>query len=372
MKKMSVSLILLLALAPSPAGRLSAATQPASTNPAAPAKPAPAAAALFPDSTIAKGKDFEIKRSQLDEAVTSIKSSAVARGQTISPDQLVMMEQQVLERLVQIKILLAKAGDADKAKGQETSAKRLETIKTRAGNEDALNRQLKSVGMTQEELHRRMLEEATAEAVLERELKITVGDADIKKFYDDNPGRFEQPEMVRASHILLTTKDPASGVELTDAQKTAKHKQMEGILKRARDGEDFAKLAKDYSEDPGAKDKGGEYTFPRGQMAPEFEAAAFSMNTNQISDIVTTQFGYHILKLSEKIPAKKMELAKVNQDIKDYLKGQIVQKQLPEYMEKAKKEAGVEILDEKLKPVKSISEALPGARPPVQPETKKP
>ena len=107
-------------------------------------------------------------------------------------------------------------------------------------------------------------------------------------------------------------------------------------------------------------------------MAPEFEAAAFSMNTNQISDIVTTQFGYHILKLSEKIPAKKMELAKVNQDIKDYLKGQIVQKQLPEYMEKAKKEAGVEILDEKLKPVKSISEALPGARPPVQPETKKP
>ena len=83
---------------------------------------------------------------------------------------------------------------------------------------------------------------------------------------------------------------------------------MEGLLKRARAGEDFAKLAKEYSEDPGSKDKGGEYKFPRGQMVPEFEAAAFSLKTNQVSDIVTTSFGYHIIKLSEKIPAQKVEL----------------------------------------------------------------
>ena len=82
---------------------------------------------------------------------------------------------------------------------------------------------------------------------------------------------------------------------------------MEGLLKRARAGEDFAKLAKEYSEDPGSKDKGGEYKFPRGQMVPEFEAAAFSLGTNQVSDIVTTRFGYHIIKLSEKIPARKVE-----------------------------------------------------------------
>ena len=98
---------------------------------------------------------------------------------------------------------------------------------------------------------------------------------------------------------------------MTEEQKAAKRKEMEGLLKRARAGEDFAKLAKEYSEDPGSKDKGGEYTFPRGQMVPEFEAAAFSLNTNQVSDIVTTRFGYHIIKLSEKIPAQKVEFAKV-------------------------------------------------------------
>src|SRR4029077_13997828 len=127
-----------------------------------------------------------------------------------------------------------------------------------------------------------------------------------KKFYDENPAKFEQPETVRASHILLSTKDSSTNTELTDDKKAAKKKQAEDLVKRARAGEDFAKLAKEFSDDPGSKDKGGEYTFPRGQMVPEFEAAAFAMKTNQISDVVTTQFGYHIIKLIDKTPAHKI------------------------------------------------------------------
>src|SRR5262249_10782082 len=121
----------------------------------------------------------------------------------------------------------------------------------------------------------------------------------------ETPSRFEVPEMVRASHILLSTRDPKSSAELSDEQKAAKRKKLEELLKRARDGEDFAKLAKENSEDPGSKDKGGEYTFPRGQMVPEFEGAAFSLKTNQVSDIITTSYGYHIIKLLDRIPAKK-------------------------------------------------------------------
>src|SRR5712671_1840702 len=318
MNKLSVSIV--LAIAALLGWRAAAATQPASTNAVEPAKSAVKPAELFPDVPICKGKGFEIKRSKLDDAVTSIKSTAMARGQNIPPEQMVMMEQQVLERLIQVQLLMGKATDTDKAKGAETSNKRFDNVKTRAGTEEALNRQLKSVGMSQEDLHGKMLEEATAEAVLERELKVNVTDADVKKFYDDNPAKFEQPEMVRASHILLGTKDQSSGTELSEDQKKAKRKQIDDLLKRARDGEDFAKLAKEYSEDPGAKEKGGEYTFPRGQMVPEFEAAAFSLKTNQVSDVVTTQFGYHIIKLSEKIPAKKVDFEKVSPDIKDYLK----------------------------------------------------
>src|SRR5262249_35491684 len=191
-------------------------------------------------------------------------------------------------------------------------------IKTRVGGEEALNRQLKAVGTTQDDLRNKMMDESTAQSVLERELNIKITDADVKKFYDDNPAKFEQPEMVRASHILIGIRD-ADGKELPEDKRAAKRKDAEAILKRARAGEDFAKLAKENSEDPGSTDKGGEYTFSRGQMAPEFEAAAFSLKTNEVSDIVTTQYGYHIIKLNEKIPAKKVELAKVSPNIKDYL-----------------------------------------------------
>jgi parvulin-like peptidyl-prolyl isomerase len=124
---------------------------------------------------------------------------------------------------------------------------------------------------------------------------------------------------------------------------------MEGLLKRARAGEDFAKLAKEYSEDPGSKDKGGEYTFPKGQMVPEFEATAFSLKTNEISDIVTTQYGYHIIKLHEHIPAQKVAFDKVSPRIKDYLVQQELVKLAPDYIAKIRKDANVEILDENLK-----------------------
>jgi len=207
--------------------------------------------------------------------------------------------------------------------------------------------------------------------VLKRELKVHVTDEDARKYYEDNPARFEEPEMVRASHILLMTTDPVTHAELTEDQKAAKRKEMEGLLKRARAGEDFAKLANEYSEDPGSKDKGGEYKFPRGQMVPEFEAAAFSLSTNQVSDIITTRYGYHIIKLSEKIPAHKIEFAKAASDIKDGLTQQALQKQFPDYIAKLKKEAGVEILDEKLKPQETAdTPGLPAGHPPVNAGTK--
>ncbi len=340
-----------------------APAQPAATN----SSGANEITALLSDPVIAKGKGIEIKRSQLDAALIGVKAGLNARGQVVTPDQLVMLERQVLNDIIGLQVLLSRATDADKVKGKEMFQKGIERLKqenklTDEEFDQKLATSLRIQGVTRAEWDKQRLDQATAGAVLERELKITVSDDAVKKYYDENPGKFEQPEMVRASHILITTRDAATNTELTDEQKKAKHKLAEDIRKRAVGGEDFAKLAKEYSDDPGSKDNGGEYTFPRGQMVPEFEAAAFSLGTNQVSDIVTTQFGYHIIKLSEKLPAKKAELAKVADDLKESLKNQELQKQLPDYLEKIQKEADIQILDEKLKPVDPLEAPKPAPK----------
>jgi len=334
---------------------LLAAAAIAQTNASAPAKAADKLAELFGDPVIAKGKGVEVKRSQLDAIINGAKAQIAASGQAVSPERMALLERQVLEGLINDQLVLSKATDADKTKGRENFEKSLAKLKTDANLSDAefnakLNLQLRAQGLTREQWDKQRSDQSIIQTVLERELKTSVSDADAQKYYDENPARFEQPEMVHANHILLSTMDLAARAPLSDEQQKAKRKQMEDILKRAKAGEDFVKLAKEFSDDPSAKEKGGEILIARMQTGlPEFEAAAFSLNTNQISDIITTQLGYHLIKLIERIPAKKVELAKVADDVKDALKVQQIQKQMPDYLAQLKKEAAVEILDEKLK-----------------------
>ncbi len=306
---------------------------------------------LFGDPVIARGKGFEIKQNDLDEVMTGIKSAAAMRNQAIPPAQMKLIEGQMLDRLIQVQLLLQKATDADRAAGTKLAEAQMKTLLERAGSQEALNRQFTALGISMAQLKARLVQEGTAQAALERELKVTVTDAEARKFYDDHPAEFEQPEMVRVAQIFLSTHDPLTGAELSDTDKAAKKKEIEDILKRARSGVNFSNLVEQYSEDPGSKDKGGVYTIARGQTLPEFEAAAFSLNTNQISDVVTSASGYHLIKLLEKIPAKKLDYATVAGDLKRVLIQQKAAKLSPPYLAALRKAAGVEILDPDLKAV---------------------
>jgi parvulin-like peptidyl-prolyl isomerase len=178
---------------------------------------------------------------------------------------------------------------------------------------------------------------------------VSVTDEDIKKYYEENPKLFEQKDMVKASHILFATRDFSTNTELPEDKKAAKRKLADEVLKRAKAGEDFRTLVKQFSDDVASRENNGEYVFGRDQMVPEFESVAFAMSTNQISDIVTTRYGYHIIKVLEKLPARKIELAKVTPNVKEFLTQQALQKQIPAYIKRLKEEAGVQILEEKLK-----------------------
>jgi peptidyl-prolyl cis-trans isomerase C len=177
--------------------------------------------------------------------------------------------------------------------------------------------QISRSGMTRDDVRQQFLTREKIEALL----RLQIGDnpvteAEAKAFYEENSEQFSKPEMVTASHILLMTQGK------TDEEKDEIRKKAEGILERAQAGEDFAALAKEFSEDPGSKDRGGEYTFPRGQMVKPFEDAAFGLEDGQISPIVETQFGYHIIKRSHYKEAGMQSFDEVKEQLINQLSNQ--------------------------------------------------
>jgi peptidyl-prolyl cis-trans isomerase D len=141
--------------------------------------------------------------------------------------------------------------------------------------------------------------------------KVVVPPTDVQRYYNDNIQQYQTPEQVRASHILLET----AGKNDEDVKKRA-----EEILKQVKGGADFAELAKKVSEDKGSKEKGGDLDyFGRGRMVPEFEQAAFSMEPGQISDLVKSQFGYHIIKVVDKKAGATRPLEEVRAQIQQQL-----------------------------------------------------
>jgi len=141
--------------------------------------------------------------------------------------------------------------------------------------------------------------------------KVTIPDAEIERTYNNGIEQYSTPEQVRASHILLKTEGK------DDAAVKAK---AEDLLKQARAGADFAELARKYSEDEASAKNGGDLDyFGRGRMVPEFDQAAFSMEPGKISDLVKTQYGYHIIKVVDKKAATTRPLTEVKPQIQDQL-----------------------------------------------------
>src|ERR1039458_85782 len=220
-----------------------AATATAATN----SKPTDVLATLFGDPVIVKGKGFEIKQSQLDEAMDAIKARAAAAGQTIPPEELTRT---VLNNLIGSQNVLQMATDADKAEGKKEAEQYIAQIIKQFGSQAAVEEQLKAAGKTFDGLRTDMTQQRTVIAVLIRVLNAAPAEAEIQKFYETNSTASEVPEQVHVRHVLLLTIDPTSPTRapLSDDQTKTKKKQIDDILKRARGGEDFAKLAKEYSE----------------------------------------------------------------------------------------------------------------------------
>jgi len=150
--------------------------------------------------------------------------------------------------------------------------------------------------------------------------RVVIPVTEAQRFYNNNINLYQTPEQIRASHILLN---------LADKDEASVRKQAESILQQVKAGADFAELAKKFSEDPGTRDNGGDLDyFSRGRMVPDFEMAAFALQPGQVSDLVRTQFGLHIIKLVDKRPAVTRAFEEVQPQIEEQLRAQRAGEQL--------------------------------------------
>ncbi len=308
------------------------------------------AASISGDSIVARGKGFEIKRRAMDQVLATARVNDPKHP--LPPDA----EMRILAQLIEIQLVLQKATDAEKEEGRRKNDVNFTNIVKTMG-ESEFNRQLKETLMTPDDLRLMLFQEEAAQTTLTRQLGIKVTDADARKYFDDNPGAFDEPEEARIRElVLLTTSDftTSAAPPLPAATIQAKRKQIEGLLKRVRAGEDFTALAKKYNEDPVAKGA-GELTFSREQM--EFGDLAFSMKPGQISDVLTNAEGYRFFQLLEIIPAKKGEFAALSDKLKKMLTVDQKQTLAPAYIKQLWKAADVEILDARLKTEMAANEA---------------
>lgn len=313
--------------------------------------PATITTATSGDPVIARGKGFEIRRSAMDQVL------ATARAKNPNDELPADAEVHVINQLIEVQLVLQQATEAEKAEGRLDTDMQFTNIVESMG-ETEFERRLKATHMTAGDLHLMLYQENTAQASLTRQLNIRVTDADAKKWFDDHPGAYDQPETACVREILLlTTSDftTSAAPPLPDAVIQAKHKLIFDLEKRIRAGEDFATLARQYNEDPISKDNDGKLWFERDQM--EFGDQAYSMKTNQISDVVTNVEGYRIFQLLEIRPPQKAEFAALDDRLKTMLVGREKRMRAPVYIDQLRKEADVQILDPGLKEKVAANEA---------------
>ncbi|MCK9859107.1 peptidylprolyl isomerase [Paenibacillus sp. ATY16] len=256
------------------------------------------------------------------------KAVATVNGVKISKDKLYdsLVEQggkSTLDNMITQELIDQAAEDAKVTVTEADVDKEIENLKKSFGSEDEFNQTLAQYGMTVDSLRQDAEVQVKIRKILEPQVKVT--DEDIKAYYDQNKASMSTPEQIRASHILVATKEEA-----------------EDILKQLKAGADFATLAKEKSTDTGTKDNGGDLNFfGKGSMEPAFEDAAFKLKKGELSGIVQTSYGYHIIKKTDEKAAVTPTLEEKKEDIKYQLVTQKVSELSSNWMADLKAKAKI-------------------------------
>jgi len=327
--------------APAPAPPPAAAAAQSTPPPAAAQLQPPAAKPVPPQlpEIVARVNGDTISGVDLDRAVKALEGRA---GGPVPADQRDRIFRGVLDEMIGYKLLVQEAKTRKIAVPDAEVEAQIAQIRSQFPNQQQFEQALAAQKMTLDDVREDARSSMSVEKLVEGEIaaKIAVKPEAVSDFYQKNQDKFQQGPRVRASHILIAFPQNAD----VAAKQQAKTK-AETILKDLKGGKDFAAAAKENSQDPGSAVNGGDLGFfEKGQMVPPFEAAAFALNPGQMSELVETQFGYHIIKVAEKQTQHVVPLDEAKGQIEQYLGQQSRQEETLAFVNALKTKAKIEIL----------------------------
>ncbi|MBE3072931.1 MAG: peptidylprolyl isomerase [Acidobacteria bacterium] len=312
---------------------------PAQAVPAAqaatPVKPVPA---TLPD-VLARVNGEAVPKADFEQAVRSLEARA---GQGVPFEKRNEVYRQVLDQLIGYRLLVQETKTRKLTVTDAEVDTQIAQIRQRFPDEAAFTKALGEQNVTLAKLKQDTRTQMMISKIIEAEVgpTISVTDKDVQTFYDQNKERFNEPEAVQASHILIRFPEKAD-----EAAKKQARARAETVMKQVKAGGNFAALAKEFSQDPGSAANGGDLGFfPKGQMVPAFDATAFSLKPGQISGIVETPFGYHIIKVADHRAARTVPLTEVSQQIRQFLTQQQQQQKAEAFVNQLKAKAKIIIL----------------------------
>jgi peptidyl-prolyl cis-trans isomerase C len=296
------------------------------------------------DETASSGKEIAsvngkaISKSQYERMLSVYKKRAAHNGRQLNDEDLTTAKNRVLENLIDAEVLYQQSQKEGIKVDDQAINEQIKKMKKRFSDETAYKKAIERMHVSEKEFRTEIQRALAINQLIDTNVrqKITVTDEESKKYYNNNSNLFKQPEQVKISLIWIkVTPDDE------ESKKIQARKKIEMVQKKVKQGEDFGKLAKAYSEGPNAQREGAWGYLKRGKSADPIRDAAFALKVGEVSGIIETKSGYHLIKVNDKKPAGITPYKEVIPMIERYLEKEKEKTEIQGYIENLKKSAKI-------------------------------
>jgi parvulin-like peptidyl-prolyl isomerase len=288
---------------------------------------------------VVNGAPIEID--EFNGEVFLIQKTVLGLGKPLSCEQVSLIRKEVLESMIRRELLYQAARKSGIKPDENAINKDISSLKQQFSGETEYKNELSRRGINEEVLRARMIRNSLVQKYVDKEFtdKVNVTDKEIQDYYQKNIDLFKQPFQTRVSQIFIQS-DPKGG----DSRKKELRGKAEKILKNLKDDQDFADLAREYSDGP-TKNKGGDLGYLRkGQLEKQFESKIFALKKGEITDVIETEYGFHIFKVTDIKPETILAYENVKEKVKKFLVDEKIKQEADEYARKLREKTDVKIL----------------------------